>query len=122
MAGLTLSEVPLPEKDEAGNPVGRPDGKVREILRRLRGSSRIAQPDTPLPISQLSANDMAVLNAFASQLAGGRDCTVRSIDGCHSCSCGSYTIPHDGGICDKWGNLVHTDCGLQCWLCSVECD
>jgi hypothetical protein len=119
-----LAELSIPEKSDEGYPAARPDGEAKQILKRLRRSARvkfIAEPTTKLPISELSTSEMDVLNAFAAKVAGRADCKIRSIDGCHSCYLGRVGTGH-GGSCDKWGNLVHTDCGLQCWLCAIECE
>lgn len=115
---------PLPKTNDEGQLCARPTGEAARILRSLRVRARkkvIAEPDAKFPIQELSDADMAVLNAFAAQVAGKTDCKVRSIDGCHSCFMGTSTAGHHTR-CDRWGNLVHTDCGLQCWLCAVECE
>ena len=121
---ITLKDVSIPRTTDEGYLCGKPTGEVAQLLRRLRQQARkkvIDEPDVKFPLHDLTADEMQVLHDFASQVAGKTDCKVRSIDGCHSCFMGSFGAGR-GTRCDRWGNLVQTDCGVQCWLCSIDCE
>jgi hypothetical protein len=76
-----------------------PPENVREIARKVLSGRAVARAE------QVSGDDLRVLNAFATSVAG-KPCQVTSIEGCGSCCADNYRA-----------NLVHTTCGDQCWRC-----
>jgi hypothetical protein len=81
-----------------------PPENVKGIVRKVLSNRAVARAE------QLSGDDVAVLNAFATSVAG-KSCQITSLEGCGSCCADNYRA-----------NLVHTTCGDQCWRCGKAGD
>ena len=98
--------------------------EVTDILRKLLPTRWTVGHNGVLntsPTINLEQAEIGVLEAFAAHVAGVDECKIRAIEGCHSCYLGGRLIGK-GCYISHWGNLVHTDCGLQCWHCASEID
>jgi hypothetical protein len=111
--------------NEAGHLLGIPPKDVRDIVNKLSSSFRYTiggkGGEERIAATDVAGEELEILNKYAAQLAGVAACTVRAIYGCGSCSLGCR---RGGGdeiiIFCKEGNLVETDCGVQCWYCCTD--
>lgn len=107
-------------------PPAPPPDNVVVIQKKLGAMEKIQRGSTGgvRSVDSLSAEERQVLNQYAAEIAGEKDCKLRSLDGCASCSLGQncHSCMHGEIICgsDRYGNLAHTDCGDQCWYCTSE--
>src|SRR5271166_3434782 len=72
-----------------GQRCAHPPKQVHEILRRLQAASVVVKIGGGAPrvaADDINSDDLAVLNTFASEVAGKLDCKIRAIFGCASCS------------------------------------
>ena len=116
-----VADIVLGSFNEHGIRQGVPPRDVALIAKRLsqKFSIRInSDGKTSLEDLILTGEEVQKLNEFASQVAGSLDCKIIAIEGCQSCTNGSYGWRKCWYV--RWGNLVQTTCGPQCWTCWVE--